>query len=185
MQESTVGKSTSNTGGPSTSWAQKLSWAAGSEWTQGASEGKWRREGDCAQVSLGAFGPVAMSSKTWNAATGDKSPELERQVESCVLEQPTAAAASCRSVLPRDSAVVFSHLGERGSSREEEAMGGRVYTCFCPLGKRNESFQEVKPSDSHAMNTLNRSFELSSMFSLLNKFKSPQLVKKSHADILN
>ena len=49
-------------------------------------------------------------------------------MESCVLEQPIAAAASCRSVLPQGSAVVFSHLGERGSSGEEEAMGGQVHT---------------------------------------------------------
>lgn len=70
-----------------------------------------KEAGDC--NSPGIFGPVVTSSKTWNAATGDKSPELERQAEACFLEQPTTAAAFCKFVLIQDNVVVFLHLGQR------------------------------------------------------------------------
>lgn len=129
----------------------ELSRATASEWTQATSEDETRKVGDCAQVSPGTLGPVVMSSKTWNAATGDKSPELERQAEACFLEQPTAAAAFCKFVLTQDSVMVHVLTpGSEGSSGGEEetmeqgVMCGWVHTSDLHLllssRQWNESF---------------------------------------------
>lgn len=105
--------------------------------------------------------PVVISSKAWNAATVTNPLNLRGKWSpvfwnSPLLLLPPADLCSHRAV------QWCSHTWVRGAAVERRRQWVArstpvTSTCFCPLGKRNKSFQEVKPSASHAMNTLNRS----------------------------